>query len=1326
MSSDTGVTLLLERAKDQEKKFSWLEATKSYEEAVNSGSMSQPILAETWERIGFCYDLASRQAETIEEFRKLRHLAAEAYENTASILENEHDQKKRGKIEQCDALAEHVRSWLASDSSEKRRMLDECLRIGKSSIEAYKSAGDELNYGKMCNELLFCLFERLYLASDWKEMRDFAQQGIDYADKAIAVLSKLESKAELLEAYYTASLQSWYAANVSEEEEKGRELIKRSLVCSDEALKLSKEIDNPYQIAMANWATAFCTLLFTEKVDVALEHAQEMLKQATAVKDNYLKGIALYALTFVTNWMIVREADPDKKKEECRKIVEYAGDGIRLLELVAQDFFIAQIYFLYAESYSFLALEVGSNAEERREDMEKAITIGREGLDHANRSGSADAMISTLHALSKALQFCSKIVTRNDAKVKLLNEALVHRQEHTKVAEKVFPSSDWVRGVGENYEGLIKLDLARLETNDDKRKTLLESAVSDMEDGVSRCKRAILSRPVPTLQAAVGNYENGFGSILCELYLQTQDDNVLNRATEVYEDSANEFKKANLPSRVAECYWRVARNQDYLGKYDKAAERFENAFDEYKTATQRIPHFANFYSKYATYMKAWSEIERAKFAHDREEYVTAKEHYKKTTDLLQSSKLWSYLSSNFLAWSLLEQAEDSSRKESSTESIEAFTKAAQFFEEAKRSFEKEIEKIQDVDEKEKAIELGRASVPRKDYCLARINVERARMYDRKGDYAASAQEYDSAAGMFERMVEYAETETDRKEIKPIAAMCRAWQKMKMADGRASPELYGEASELFLKIREHSMKDKTLLLASGNSAFCQALEYGTRFEVTREKEEFSRAKRFLESAANYYLKAGFDGASSWTNATGILFDAYNYMISAELEVDPEKKMKSLILAEKCLERSAGLYDAAGYVGKKEEVLRILAKVREKREFAMSLGEFLATPIDASTTRMIPTPSMTVEEPVGLQKFDNAFVQANLIAGKKVASAGESIDLDVHFANLGKSVAFLVRVEGILPYGLDLMEEPETCRLEDSGLNMKGRRLEPLRTEELRFELSAFDKGTFEIKPKIIYADETGHQMSCEPEPVIVNVSKVILPDRVPTGYGDLDNLLLGGIPEKYSVLLTSPSCDERSLLIRRFLEVGATKGELTFCVTVDAGSVTALAEDQQSNFYLFVCNPRADEIVKSLPNVFKLKGVENLTEISIALTSALRRLDASIAGPKRACIEIISDALLQHHAVATRRWLTSIIPELRSRGFTTLAVMNPQMHNLEEVQAILDVFEGEINIYEKETRKGSQKLIRIRKMYNQKYLESKLPLKKERLISWKKSGANGPN
>jgi serine/threonine protein kinase/Tfp pilus assembly protein PilF len=211
-------------------------------------------------------------------------------------------------------------------------------------------------------------------------------------------------------------------------------------------------------------------------------------------------------------------------------------------------------------------------------------------------------------------------------------------------------------------------------------------------------------------------------------------------------------------------------------------------------------------------------------------------------------------------------------------------------------------------------------------------------------------------------------------------------------------------------------------------------------------------------------------------------------------------------------------------------------------------------------------------------------------------------------------------------------------------------------------------------------------------------------RVPTGYEEVDTLLSGGIPENYAVILTSPSCDKRDLLIKKFLETGAKKGEVTFYVTIDPSEARALTEEFQSNFFLFICNPQADRIIESLPNVVKLKGVENLTDINIALTSAFRKLDPSLSGPRRICIEIVSDALLQHHAVQTRKWLTGLIPELKSQGFTILAVMNPHMHPSEEVQAILGLFDGEINIYEKETEKGLEKFLTTRKMPAQEYVE----------------------
>jgi KaiC/GvpD/RAD55 family RecA-like ATPase len=1309
---DADLQVTLQKAKEKEGKYEWLEAAKSFEK-LSSGQELPFSAAEIWEKVAFCYSHASRQTEDREQFGKLRQRAVDAYRNAAEYFEKEDSSKAEGKSAQCNALAEYTNSWLAPNPSEKRKILEKCCAFGQKSLEAYEKAGNELGYGKMCNDILMCLLERLYVAYDSNEMGSIAQEGVKCADKAVAVLSKIGDKSELLRAYYMASLQSWYVANFAEQEEKAQEeLVQRSLNYSGKALELSKETSDPYSAAMSNWAAAFCALVFTEKAESALEYAKKMLEQGTILKDNYLKGIASCLFAFITDWMMLREADPDKRKEGHNKIIQYSEEAIRCLALVSQDYLIAEACLFYAESYSSLASYAETGLEEKRVMLEKAVKIGRRGLEHATASGSPEAAFSTLHALSKALHFYSKIAAAKDERAKLLKEALEKRTEFAKVVERAFPSNDWIRGVGKNYEGLIKVELAREETDKVQKKTLFKSAVLDMEDGLSHSEKWILSRPVPSQIAAVAEFEDTLGGTLNELYLLIEDKEILARAIEAFEDAAKQFQKVSLPSRLAESYWKIARNQDRLGDHRKAAENFEHAFAEYKAAAEKIPHFAGFYLDYALYMEAWSEIERARFAHEREKYTDAVKHYENVAGLLKPSKLWGYLSSNFLAWSLLEKAEDLSRSERGLESTEAFKRAAELFEEARRAFEEQIGKIQNLDEKEKAIELGEACSIRKDYCLARVDVEEARMYDLQGNYVESAEKYGSAASSFEQILAKTEAEDYRKEIKPIAYLCRAWQKMKMADERISPELYHEASELFLEAKEHGTKDRATLLASGNGTFCKALEHGTRFEATHEKDNFVKAKQHFENAANYYLKAGFDKASVWTSAAESLLDAYNYMIGAEMESNPERRMKAYLLAEKCLERSAKLHETAGYTGKSDEVLKILQKVKEKREFASSLGQLLTAPGDASSTSAISALVSSVEEPVGLLKFERELVHVNLIASRKEVRVGEDWDLEIQLANLGKSPALLTKVEDIVPEGCDLVKEPKTFRVENGNLEMKGKRLDPLKTEEFRLVLRSFAKGTLSAKPRIVYFDEIGHEMLFEPEPLEINVSEVILPNRIDTGYEDLDTMLLGGIPQGYAVILTSPSFDERDLLVRRFLETGARKGDVTFYVTIDAGSIKALAEECKTNFYLFLCNPQVDEVVKSLPNAFRLEGVENLTDISIALTSAFRRIGAAPTASRRACIEIISDVLLQHHAVSVRRWLTRLIPEFRSRGFTTLAVMNPQMHPSQEAQAILDVFDGEINIFERETKKGSEKFLKIRKMHDQRYLEGELRLKRK--------------
>jgi hypothetical protein len=56
-------------------------------------------------------------------------------------------------------------------------------------------------------------------------------------------------------------------------------------------------------------------------------------------------------------------------------------------------------------------------------------------------------------------------------------------------------------------------------------------------------------------------------------------------------------------------------------------------------------------------------------------------------------------------------------------------------------------------------------------------------------------------------------------------------------------------------------------------------------------------------------------------------------------------------------------------------------------------------------------------------------------------------------------------------------------------MKGRTLLPLKTQDLKLVLKPLTKGTFELKPRILYLDESGKYKAHEPEPISIKVQEL---------------------------------------------------------------------------------------------------------------------------------------------------------------------------------------------------------------------------------------------
>ncbi|HYW01033.1 MAG TPA: hypothetical protein VE862_06155 [Candidatus Acidoferrum sp.] len=214
----------------------------------------------------------------------------------------------------------------------------------------------------------------------------------------------------------------------------------------------------------------------------------------------------------------------------------------------------------------------------------------------------------------------------------------------------------------------------------------------------------------------------------------------------------------------------------------------------------------------------------------------------------------------------------------------------------------------------------------------------------------------------------------------------------------------------------------------------------------------------------------------------------------------------------------------------------------------------------------------------------------------------------------------------------------------------------------------------------------------------------------TGYNELDSLLGGGLPEGYSILILSESCDEMDLIMRKLIQSTISQGYSVFFVSRDVIKTQHLIGRYPNNFYAF--NPMADKMPTST-NLFKISGVENLSDLNISLGKAMEPL-LKETSKRLLILDLISDALLEHKGLTTRKWLNDFIVKRKADGFTILGIFNPNIVWKADAQAIIDLFDGVIEVFEKGLRERARRFLIIKRMYGRKYAEKEIMLDRERL------------
>ncbi len=125
-------------------------------------------------------------------------------------------------------------------------------------------------------------------------------------------------------------------------------------------------------------------------------------------------------------------------------------------------------------------------------------------------------------------------------------------------------------------------------------------------------------------------------------------------------------------------------------------------------------------------------------------------------------------------------------------------------------------------------------------------------------------------------------------------------------------------------------------------------------------------------------------------------------------------------------------------------------------------------------------------MGLERFSHGEVQARLIARRTTLAMDERLELEMELVNAGRGPAQLIKVEEMIPRGFEVVDVPGSHPIEAGYVDMRGKRLDPLRTEEVKLVLRPTVRGDFIVAARVLYLDEVGTYKSHEPEPVEIRV------------------------------------------------------------------------------------------------------------------------------------------------------------------------------------------------------------------------------------------------
>jgi predicted amidohydrolase/tetratricopeptide (TPR) repeat protein len=950
---------LLNKAREEERNYNWINAAALYEKLVNFYLDSNQIekTAYCYKNLGYSHVQAADTVETADEYMKQIDCAIKAYRDASKFFKQ---LGNRAAELECEAEVSFTSGVLATSDGEGQKTYLRAIKLFGESAEIYSKVDDKEGFARAQCRIASSSYLLMSYNISSEEYDRIALEGMEFARKACEISKEIKNIQILSESLFDEFIIAFSQMSVKDFKKNVYTPIedtKKFLARCNEAIAIINKLDN-----------AWAYNRIYEPIGVSYCYLGYQFTEDEKEQEEYLdKGIELLekALNFARN------TKSKFRILECMFFIDYFalyGGRInylqkRILNDIKECLEIGKIY---ARSYSYYHSSANvlpalyyTNSSQRSffTDAQRKI-YAEKGIQHVKEAMSAPNLPNILAWLYQGLILADSqltILAESEIKQGEYAQIMLH---HAKEAQKFGLKYEGGFPPAGGYTSLYKAykTLADIAKKKEDRITYLKKAIDAQKQPINY---AILSRSGALTE------QMRLGLLYEELGIITGDTAILNQARETFLHTIKESVDRRYFSYEAASYQYIARIEDRLGNYMQSAENYKKAQEAYNNSLKMIKYklLKNRINEKFNYARAWNFIEEAKSFHIRENHIKAKEFYEKAYDILIELPNYTYEASYYSSWISLEEAEQLSKEEKHEEAIESFKKTGEIFEKAIETLVKFYQRSREKFEKERINKFEKIAQVRVNHCNARINLEEGRILGKKGEHIAAAEKFALASSQFRDICILFRIKREKEELESVYYLCRAWENMELAENYEDPYRFSEAAELFAKASNLFTDAKLKLLASGNSSFCQALEYGCKFDesidMNIKKELYPKVKVTLTKAANLYEKGGFESGATWAQATSIYFDAAWHLIRADEETNLQEKGKLLRIGANYLKSALELFGKAGYKDKEKEVQDRLNRVEKEESILFSALSTIKEPSISRSTLGIFAPSCPLE-------------------------------------------------------------------------------------------------------------------------------------------------------------------------------------------------------------------------------------------------------------------------------------------------------------------------------------------------------------------------------